>query len=726
MSPNRRLRATATVFSLLLTACGGGGSSAPPPPPAAPTITTQPTNQTVNSGATATFSVAASNATSYQWERNGTSISGATGTSYTLSPATSVNNGDSYLVIVTNAGGSTTSAAAVLRVTGVAVLAGQIGGEGYADGPAAQSRFWGPAALALDTAGNLYVADYNAIRKITPAGTVSTILGSPRVCGDTAGLGPAVRLCYPFALAVDGAGNLYVGDGGNFVWQVTPSLVMQPYGSGFNCVSALASYDPLIYVGDGCGTPGGVSTINAGATSAFTNVGAGPAGLSLDAMQNLYVANSTIVQQVTPTGTITTLAGASGATGSADGTGAAARFGCAVHPPGANFAVGNGAVAITTLAIGMSYVADYCNNTIRQVTKGGAVTTIAGDAASPPGALDATTGTSARFWGPTAVVADAVGNLYVADYLNGAIRKVTPTGAVSTYAGQLTHAGYADGAAAQASFRYPYGIAADAAGNLYVADSNNYLIRTITPAGVVGTLAGTPSVAGNVDAQGMAAKFNGPEGIAIDASGNLYVADTQNNSIRKVTLSGAVTTFATTVSGASGSTLAHPTAVALDASGNLYVGDDKGVYKSAASGASALTQVSALHSISAITVAPDGTVYFAQRGIPSSTIYALSPANLVTTVLNTGLSDAVVGIVVAADGNLYVSDRGNSVIKQVTTAGVATVVVGVSNLPIGTVPGGLPARVNSPTGLALLSNSTHVSLAVVDSFEHAVLQVILP
>jgi DNA-binding beta-propeller fold protein YncE len=94
------------------------------------------------------------------------------------------------------------------------------------------------------------------------------------------------------------------------------------------------------------------------------------------------------------------------------------------------------------------------------------VTTIADDAASPPGALDATTGTSARFWGPTAVVADAVGNLYVADYLNGAIRKVTPTGAVSTYAGQLTHASYADGAAAQSSFRYPYGIAADAAGNL--------------------------------------------------------------------------------------------------------------------------------------------------------------------------------------------------------------------------------------------------------------------
>lgn len=144
------------------------------------------------------------------------------------------------------------------------------------------------------------------------------------------------------------------------------------------------------------------------------------------------------------------------------------------------------------------------------------------------------------------------------------------------------------------------------------------------------------------------------------------------------------------------------------------------------SGASALTQVSPLHSISALAVAPDGTVYFAQRGIPSSTIYALSPANVVTTVLNTGLSDAVVGIVVAADGNLYVSDRGNSVIKQVTTAGVATVVVGVSNLPIGTVPGGLPARVNSPTGLALLSNSTHVSLAVVDSFEHAVPQVILP
>ena len=162
-----------------LTACGGSGGMTAPP-----VISVQPLSLTVNAGSPATFTITAARAASYQWQRDGSAISGATAASYTLSPATSANNGDSYTVVVSNAGGSTTSLAATLRVTGVAVLAGQIGGEGYADGDSTQARFWGPAALALDTTGNLYVVDYNAVRKITPAGVVSTIVGSARSWGN--------------------------------------------------------------------------------------------------------------------------------------------------------------------------------------------------------------------------------------------------------------------------------------------------------------------------------------------------------------------------------------------------------------------------------------------------------------------------------------------------------------------------------------------------------------
>ncbi len=247
----------AAALSCLLTACGGGGGSSPPPPPpppppAAPTITTQPVSQTVNAGTNVTFSVVATGATTYQWQRNGAAISGATSASYSLSPATSANNADSYVVVATNAGGSTTSSAATLRVTGVAVIAGQIGSGGYADGPASAARFWGPAALALDAAGNLYVADYNAVRKVASDGSVTTIAGAARTCGDTGGPGATARLCYPFALAVDSNSNVYVGDGGTNVWQIQPSGFVAAYDTTFSCVSALASSGSVLYVGDGC------------------------------------------------------------------------------------------------------------------------------------------------------------------------------------------------------------------------------------------------------------------------------------------------------------------------------------------------------------------------------------------------------------------------------------------------------------------------------------------
>ena len=140
------------VTLALLTGCGGGGSSAPPPPP---TITQQPQSLTANAGDAATFSVTASGASTYQWQKNGQSVAGATSASYTLPATTSQDNGDTFTVAVANDGGTVVSSGATLRVTGVSVIAGQLGGMGYADGPASQARFWGPIALAFDSQGDL-------------------------------------------------------------------------------------------------------------------------------------------------------------------------------------------------------------------------------------------------------------------------------------------------------------------------------------------------------------------------------------------------------------------------------------------------------------------------------------------------------------------------------------------------------------------------------------------
>jgi sugar lactone lactonase YvrE len=708
------------LITIAISACGGGGgSSSGPPPIQPPTITTQPQGQTVNAGSSATFTVGASGAASYQWKRNGQSIAGATSASYTLSPATSGNNGDSYAVVVSNGGGSVTSASAALRVTGISVLAGQIGGIGFADGPAAQARFWGPAALAFDAAGNLLVADYNTVRKITPAGNVSTVVGSFRTCGDGAGQGTAALLCYPFSLATDASGNVYVADGQQTVWRIDPADSMTSYAGVNCCVSTLTSWAGLLYVGLGGGT-NSLVTLNTpapGSAMTLATLASAAAGLALDGAQNVYVAGDTIVQQVSapPASTVSTIAGTLNVRGSTDGQGAAAQFGCAgPYPQGSNFLTGNGAVAIATVAsgpsMGLSYVADYCNNTIRTATGGGLVRTFVGTAGAP-GAVDAS-GAAARFYGPAALALDAFGNLYVADYLNGLIRKVSPAGGVSTFAGQMPHAGYVNGPAAQAEFRYPLGIVADAAGDLFVCDADNFVIRKITVAGVVSTVAGTPGVPGLQNGPAGASRFARPQGIAIDSAGNLYVADSLNNVLREVTSAGQVTSLAGPFN--------QPRGVAIDQAGDIYVTDLSGILRAPAH-STTFTRV-ANGRADAITVGPNNAVYV----VVNDTVYSLSSNNTLVALASGFSTVRAPGMVVAGDGNLYVSDLSNSVIKQVTPSGTVTVVVGTPSLPMGTAPGGLPARINSPAGIALLSSGSHVSLAVVDSYEHAVLRVDLP
>ena len=219
------------------------------------------------------------------------------------------------------------------------------------------------------------------------------------------------------------------------------------------------------------------------------------------------------------------------------------------------------------------YVAEYYNHRIRKVTAAGVVTTLAGSGSR--GFSDGA-GSAAMFRGPVDVAVDASGNVYVADYENHKIRKITAAGMVTTLAGSV--AGFADGTGTAAKFYSPSGVAVDASGNVYVADQGSHKIRKITPLGVVTTLAG--STAGFTDGTGTAAKFNEPSGVAIDASGNVYVADSYNNRIRKITSTGVVTTLAggsasngTADGTGSAARFGYPNGVAIDANGIMYVSD---------------------------------------------------------------------------------------------------------------------------------------------------------
>jgi sugar lactone lactonase YvrE len=324
--------------------------------------------------------------------------------------------------------------------------------------------------------------------------TIKTISGVPGLAGTANGQGTIALFQTPSGIAVDSAGNVYVADTGNSVIRkITPA----------GLVSTLA------------GTPGIIGGQDG--TGAAAQFGA-PTGIAADAGGNLYVADSFLntIRKVTPAGVVTTIAGTPRITGHADGTGSAAQFN---QPSGIGVDSG-----------GNVYVADTNNDTIRRITPAGVVSTVAGTA-GVSGSADGS-GSAALFNLPDGIVSDPDGNLYVADQ-NEVIRAVSKAGVVTSFVGSVAAAGSADGAGPEALFYNPTGLALDAIGNLYVTDSYNDVIRMVSPNGVTSTLAGRVSTQGSADGTGTTALFNGPTAVAVDGNGNLYVADTFNDTIRE-------------------------------------------------------------------------------------------------------------------------------------------------------------------------------------------------
>lgn len=326
---------------------------------------------------------------------------------------------------------------------------------------------------------------------------VTTLAGIAGRKGATDGPGPAAQFDYPMGVAVAANGTLYVADEENMTIRC-----LSPLGEATTLAGARA-------------TKG--SADGAGPAARFYH----PVGLAVAAEGTLYVADGEnhTIRKITPDSTVSTVAGTAGRKGTTDGPGPAARFNL---PHG---------VAVD--ASGTLYVANTFNHTIRKITPAGHVSTLAGQPGHK-GSADGP-GATARFFHPAAVAVDAQGVLYVADNGNGTVRKITPAGVVTTLAGDARHCGHTDGIGATARFRAPTGVAVDASGNVYVVDHLNGLVRKISPAGEVTTLAGSALRFGPNDGTGAAARFNGPGGIAVDASGTLYVTDSGNNTIRKIT-----------------------------------------------------------------------------------------------------------------------------------------------------------------------------------------------
>jgi sugar lactone lactonase YvrE len=350
-----------------------------------------------------------------------------------------------------------------------------------------------PRGIAVDALGNIYVGDTgnNRIVKLYATVNVTTLAGSGTAT-NTNGTGSLASFKVPYNCAVDFTGNVYVADSGN-------NIIRKITSSGV--VTTLAGSGTVTYL-DGNGTLAG-----------FNN----PCGIAVDTSGNVYIGErfNHRIRKITPQGVVTTLAG-SGIGTYLDGNGTLAGF--------------NSPFGLTIDSSGNVYVADTTNNRIRKITPQGVVSTFAGSGAA---SFADGTGTNAIFYNPYGVYMSPTGILYVADTLNNRVRQISSTQIVTTLAGSGT-ATYLDSVGTLSGFNYPNSITVDNNNIIYVTDLNNNRIRSITSAGIVTTLTGS-GIASFANGTGTNSSFNAPWGICVDIYNNLYIGDSTNNMIRKIT-----------------------------------------------------------------------------------------------------------------------------------------------------------------------------------------------
>ena len=495
-------------------------------------------------------------------------------------------------------------------------------------GPATSAQIGAPWGLAFDNSGNLFISDAipgddiihpTHIRKVSPDGIITTVAGTGEV-GYSGDGGPAVNAQFsqPGPLAADGRGTLYIADGGRVRRISNEGIITTVTGVGM-----------FGYSGDG-----GPADRAAVSPSSYGQ------GLSLatNGSGELYIADTwnNRVRKISDDGIITTVAG-NGLRCCFSGDSGPAR--------GAQLSVPAG---IAVDRSGTVYVGDTFNNRVRRIDSAGIITTVVGTGVPFPASGDGGPSANARIAWPTGLKLAGSDDLYLADAGNMRIRRVSPDGVIQTVVGNGLPGYRGDGGPAEsAELSWPKDIAFDAFGNMYIADTGNHVIRKVSPENVITTFAGT---GGDISGRGgysgdggpaITARMNQPSGLAVDNAGNVYVSDTENYRVRKITPGGTITTVAGNgTRGYSGNAglaplaqLTNPTGLAFDEAGNLYIGDGASVRMISADGVIS-------------TVAGDGFVGYTGDGGPA-------------TSARTGAW----GLAFGSGGKLYVADPWNNAVR---------------------------------------------------------------